>query len=265
MLLVGDSMAELLGTDWQHLAPHYALRLYNYGIIGCGLTTTGEVKIKDQVFSDRRAAAVKCGNWPKYWANEISTLRPQVAAMLFGPFEIRDHLVNGQWIHIGTPAFDKLERAHLQQAVSVLSMGGAKVVFFTSPYYDEGEQLDGSPWPADDPARVNRLNKLLREVAATHPGTVRVIISAVICHRVDIPRRSYEALPSVPPRILSTSHRPEPQCWRRSSSLGSSASRSLSYQTDVCNFAYIAEAFSTGHTSDRIQGRESAHVCQSCT
>ena len=95
--------------------------------------------------------------------------------MLFGPFEIRDHLVNGQWIHIGTPAFDKLERAHLQQAVSVLSMGGAKVVFFTSPYYDEGEQLDGSPWPADDPARVNRLNKLLREVAATHPGTVRVI------------------------------------------------------------------------------------------
>ena len=57
----------------------------------------------------------------------------------------------------------------------MLSMGGAKVVFFTSPYYDEGEQLDGSPWPADDPARVSRLNKLLREVAATHPGTARVI------------------------------------------------------------------------------------------
>jgi hypothetical protein len=178
MLLVGDSMAEILGADWQHLAPHYGLRLYNYGIIGCGLTTTGEVKIKDQVFSDQRVAEfpnVKCGNWPKYWADEISTLHPQVAAMLFGPFEIRDHLVNGQWIHIGTPAFDKLERAHLQQAVSVLSKGGAKDVFFTSPYYDEGEQLDGSPWPEDDPARVNRLNKLLREVAATHPGTVRVI------------------------------------------------------------------------------------------
>ena len=102
-------------------------------------------------------------------------IHPQVVSLLFGPFEVRDHLIHGHWIHIGMPAFDQLELTQLQRAVSVLSAGGAKVVLFTSPYYDQGERLDGSPWPEDDPSRVNRLNTLIREVAADHPDTVRII------------------------------------------------------------------------------------------
>ena len=80
-------------------------------------------------------------------------IHPQVVSLLFGPFEVRDHLIHGHWIHIGMPAFDQLELTQLQRAVSVLSAGGAKVVLFTSPYYDQGERLDGSPWPEDDPSR----------------------------------------------------------------------------------------------------------------
>jgi peptidoglycan/LPS O-acetylase OafA/YrhL len=178
MLLVGDSMAALLGLDWAHTAPEYGVNLLNYGIVGCGLTDTGEVRIEGQAITDEQSpyfSQVKCGDWPHYWASEIDKFHPQVAAMLFGPFEVRDHLLNGKWVHIGMKAFDQLEVANLQKAVSVLSAGGAKVVFFTSPYYNQGEQPNGSPWPEDNPARVNDYNALLRKVAASHPRTVKII------------------------------------------------------------------------------------------
>jgi peptidoglycan/LPS O-acetylase OafA/YrhL len=178
MLLVGDSMATYLGGDWRTVAPRYGVQLTNEGIIGCGLTSTGRVIVQGEAISDESApyfSGVKCRRWPQYWTNQIDLTHPQVAAMLFGPFELRDHLLNGQWVHMGMPAWDNMEISNLQRAVSVLSAQGEKVVFFTSPYYKQGEQLDGAPWPEDDPARVNRWNALLREVAAGHKGTVSVI------------------------------------------------------------------------------------------
>jgi peptidoglycan/LPS O-acetylase OafA/YrhL len=177
LLLVGDSMAEDLGENWQSVAAHYGIALHNSGLQGCGLTPTGEVMITGRVQTDEMAAfvPVPCANWPELWAEQTEQLHPEVAAMLFGPFEIRDHLLHGQWVHIGMPVYDRLEVAHLERAVSILSSHGAKVVFLTSPYFNEGEQLDGSPWPEDNPKRVDRWNTLLREVAARHPGTVTVI------------------------------------------------------------------------------------------
>jgi hypothetical protein len=178
MLLVGDSMAAFLGREWQTLAPRYGVQLINEGIVGCGLTSTGKVMVQGEEISDESSpyfSSVKCGQWSQYWTTQIDQMHPQVAAMLFGPFEVRDHLVNGQWVHIGMPAWDTLELSNLQRAVSVLSAQGARVIFFTSPYYDEGEQFDGTPWPEDDPVRVNRWNALLRQVAAGHKGTVSVI------------------------------------------------------------------------------------------
>ncbi len=48
------------------------------------------------------------------------------------------------------------------------------MVLLTAPCFDSGEQPNGMPWPEDDPARLERYNQLLREVAAEHPATVRV-------------------------------------------------------------------------------------------
>jgi hypothetical protein len=59
--------------------------------------------------------------------------------------------------------------------VAVLTSGGANVALFTSPYFRTGEQPDGNPWPQDDPARVDRLNRIIAEVARRHPGRVAVI------------------------------------------------------------------------------------------
>ncbi len=59
----------------------------------------------------------------------------------------------------------------------VLGSTGSTVVLLTAPYYQQPEQADGQPWPEDDPARVNRYNALLRQVAAASHG--RVVVADV--------------------------------------------------------------------------------------
>ncbi len=51
------------------------------------------------------------------------------------------------------------------------------MVLLTAPYYRQQEQGDGQPWPEDDPARVDRYNALLRQVAAASGG--RVVVADV--------------------------------------------------------------------------------------
>jgi len=49
------------------------------------------------------------------------------------------------------------------------------VVLLTAPYYQQPEQVDGRPWPEDDPTRVDRYNALLRQVASASQGGVTVL------------------------------------------------------------------------------------------
>lgn len=176
ILLEGDSMAWSLALGIQDLAPRYGAVLYPEGVISCGLTTEGEVRdkgvAKSQAVGD---AGVPCAGWPDRWRQQVASYRPQVAALLVGPWEVRDHLIGGRWVHLGQPSFDDYERAQLQQAVDILSSQGAAVALLTSPYYSQGESLQGTPWPEDDPARVDRLNQVIREVAAANPGRATVI------------------------------------------------------------------------------------------
>jgi len=116
-----------------------------------------------------------CPTWPTWWADDVAELHPQVVGLVTGFWEVVDRQYQGRWQHLGDPAFDAYETAQLEHAVAVLSSGGAKVALFTSPYFHTGEQANGDPWPQDDPARVDRLNQLIDQVAARHPGVVSVV------------------------------------------------------------------------------------------
>ena len=48
------------------------------------------------------------------------------------------------------------------------------MVFLTAPCTQEPEQPDGDAWPEDNPARRDAYNKMLRQIAAEHPGRVSV-------------------------------------------------------------------------------------------
>jgi hypothetical protein len=94
--------------------------------------------------------------------------------LLAGRWEVLDRVYEGQWLHVGQPAYDNYLLRQMNLAITVLSSGGAKVLLLTTPCFAPQEQPDGSTYPFDDPARVIRYNQLLRQAAAAHPGVASI-------------------------------------------------------------------------------------------
>lgn len=180
VLLVGDSMAVSLVFGLGPGSQDYDVDLQSDGVIGCGLVTAGLVTnrgISAPETGGLRAGAqwVQCATWPERWANDVARFHPDVVALLAGPWEVRNRYLDGRWIHIGEPAFDRLEETALDRAVDVLGSQGARVVLLTSPYFSQPEQADGRPQPDDAPVRVEDYNAMLRQTARAHPRTVTVV------------------------------------------------------------------------------------------
>ena len=113
--------------------------------------------------------------WPNQWLSAINTVKPNVAVLLAGRWEVLDREYQGSWTNILHPAYAAYVKSQLEQASKLVTGAGVHMVFLTAPCTDEGEQPDGAPWPEDNPARLAVYNKLVREVAAAHPTTDSVV------------------------------------------------------------------------------------------
>lgn len=157
VMVVGDSVAQTLAAG---LSDGDGFDVVNEAALGCGLVT-GEYRY----FGGQYASLPQCAEWPRTWAAAVARHRPDVVAVLVGRWEVMDRRLDGEWRRLGDADFDAYVTAELDRAATVLS-AGAKVAFLTAPYYRRGERPDGGRFPEDDPARVDRFNELLREVAA---------------------------------------------------------------------------------------------------
>ena len=162
VLVEGDSLASTLGVGLGDQGSKYGYQSFDLGKLGCGVATGGPIR-------DARGeidANADCDNWPVYRAQDVKTYDPDVVVLLTGRWEILDRVYQGQWMHVGEPAFDNYLASRLDQAISILSAGGAKVLVLTTPCFAPQEQADGSIFPFDDPARLARYNQLLRAAVA---------------------------------------------------------------------------------------------------
>ncbi len=173
LLILGDSIALTLGMGLSERSQaQYGVAISDHGSLGCDLDP------QLQVFISGRAgpATQGCGLWRGLWPFLVAEERPQVVALGLGRWEVADHLLDGQWVHIGEPAWDQHLSADLESAVAIFHSIGARVVLFTMPYLDpRNRQPDGMPWPENTPARAQAYNALVRQVAQTDPGEVTVI------------------------------------------------------------------------------------------
>lgn len=120
----------------------------------------------------------KCHNWPTEWANVVSEYSPDLALVITGAWEVLNVRLPGSktWTSIGDPATDDFIRSEIDAAIDVVTADGALAVLWLWPPY--------APWASDngrsaiarqhDPARMERLHELMRDVAAAHPQTVRL-------------------------------------------------------------------------------------------
>ena len=164
VLLLGDSVAQTLGAG---LWDGDGFDFVNEARLGCGIVT-GEYRY----FGGQYRDLPECAAWPQSWAAAVARHRPGLVAVLVGRWEVMDRRYEGEWRRLGERAFDAYITAQLDRAVDVVTGTGAKVAFLTAPYYLRGERPDGGRFPEDDPARVDRFNALVREVAARRGAAV---------------------------------------------------------------------------------------------
>jgi SGNH domain-containing protein len=173
LLILGDSIAMTLGMGLSvHARPEYGVSVIDDATVGCDLDPDLEVMTEGAP----GPATQGCDNWRALWPFLTAREQPQVVALGLGRWEVTDHLLDGQWVHIGEPAWDSHLTSDLDAAISIFHGFGAKVVLFTMPYVDPSDrQPDGSPWSENTPSRTRAYNALVRAVAGAHPGEVQVI------------------------------------------------------------------------------------------
>jgi peptidoglycan/LPS O-acetylase OafA/YrhL len=159
----GDSVA---WTLMRYLPPTPGLSFTNYTTIGCGVARGGPYRYFGQTLNQKP----ECDAWPSRWSQRIKHDRPDVVLLIIGRWEIVDRMHEGEWTHIGDPAYDAYLRGELGRALDILGSTGARVVVTTEPYNRRGEKPDGSLYPEDDPDRVDDWNALLRRVVGKRPN-----------------------------------------------------------------------------------------------
>jgi len=142
--------------------------------LGCGIGRGGE----QRAFGET-ARTAECDGWPQRWSAFVGQHHPDIALVQSGQWELVDRRLPGDatWRHIGDPVYDGYLRGEFLAATDELAAAGAMVVWVTLPQYSRLDE-DGLPEAmraSHDPARVDALNAVVREVAAARPDHVRVV------------------------------------------------------------------------------------------
>ncbi|HZR15085.1 MAG TPA: acyltransferase family protein [Acidimicrobiia bacterium] len=169
VLVVGDSVAYTLADGVAARLPGDVV--VNGAVIGCPLVVDRDA---------RRIDAVETGpvnplcDWRARWPPVVDKLRPDVAVIMFGAWDVYDVRVGGQWLDVGSAAW----RAHvdtlLSQAVAILTAQGARVVLVTNPYFQENEVPGQVHYQRNDRRRVDAINDEIRAVAASAGPSARL-------------------------------------------------------------------------------------------
>jgi peptidoglycan/LPS O-acetylase OafA/YrhL/lysophospholipase L1-like esterase len=173
VMVIGDSVGKTLADG---LRDTDGVHVVNEGILGCGLSVGGPYRYFGGQYDD----LPQCAQWEARWTAALQRDRPDLVAILVGRWECMDRKHDGRWMHLGDPAYDAYVAAQLDRAVTLMSAGGTRVALLTAPYYLRGERPDGGRYPEDDPARVDAFNRVLRSVAARHPGVSVIDLNAAL-------------------------------------------------------------------------------------
>ncbi|HEY8515514.1 MAG TPA: acyltransferase family protein [Candidatus Binatia bacterium] len=144
--------------------------------LGCGLFVFGEM----EKFGRWAPENKKCHGALERWKAKVVEDRPDVAIVLVGPWEVRNRRrsPDDPPRALGDPVLDAATRDAIVAAVEALTESGASVVWLTSPHI-RALGPTGKPTvseiAASEPARIDRLNELIREVAREYPDRMRVV------------------------------------------------------------------------------------------
>ena len=119
---------------------------------------------------ERRNLADSCPNWQPAWAQSARKLRPQIALVMLGAWDVFDLTIDGRLVPFGTPAWDARFTDALNRGTGELKRADAQVALSLLPCYRPVRGSAGL-WPErGDDGRTRHVNTLLRAAAAADPA-----------------------------------------------------------------------------------------------
>jgi len=170
--VAGDSNAYTLGMALRRWAEGREVDVWVSGWFACHLVRGGEYRYAGQ---DPKPTEQKCNDWPATRAAELARIRPHVTLVVNGLFDVLDRRLSGSrtWRHVGEPGFDGLLRREIERMTDLALDAGSRVVWATYPLIKTGT-IEGVPprvrHPENDPARIEALNGMIRQVAKSRPA-----------------------------------------------------------------------------------------------
>jgi hypothetical protein len=173
VLVVGDSVAFTVGfalEDWG--ASNGDIAVNTAAQFGCAVARGGAYKFQGDVryFEDR------C-DWGQTYPELVAGYRPDVVVLSSGIWEVvnRQLVGDSRYRNIGSPDIDRYILGEFLSAIDTLGADGAHVVVLTQPRIESGLDKGYKDLPESEPARIDRLNGLLREAVALRPGVATLV------------------------------------------------------------------------------------------
>ncbi len=157
--VVGDSVALVMGEGLMRVGPSFGLEVWDQGLLGCGV-------LRGTMWIEGAAHDVSpvCAGWPTRFREIVDMWEPQVVVLLIGAWDAYDVKMDGEWVEFGTPRHDQFVLGEMRHAIDVLRSRGAEVVLLTTPYFEPRRDIVDRERTAYNPARVDHLNGLLRQI-----------------------------------------------------------------------------------------------------
>jgi peptidoglycan/LPS O-acetylase OafA/YrhL len=176
MLLLGDSVADTLGSELQLEAARHGVELRSVTRPGCGMTT--DTPLRDDGTPVPWGSA--CGDaTAEYQSGMVANETPDVVLWL-STWETSDAIFKGQEADFGTQAGDRALLAELEEARTRIEAGGARLVLLTVP--PPADTSEVKPLRPDEAPRRRHLNELFERFAALHPSDVAVAdLASIVC------------------------------------------------------------------------------------
>jgi len=184
----GDSTALTSGMGFFTQATPAGLATFVEGQVelGCGVSRFRESRSDLSLEPD-----ANCPDWRTIWPQRVAPGGIDVALLMSSVWELPDSVLpDGTSGAIGDPAVDDFIRSEFIAAVDVLSATGALVVIVNAPRFSQWADDGRNEYVVRqyDPARTDRLNQILAEVAAARPDRAVVLdLAAGMAGRIEDP------------------------------------------------------------------------------
>ncbi len=174
VVILGDSTAHSLAVN-KPAGIGDTFKITDGAQAGCSVYSDGKAVSSRNGYSRSFGG---CSGWQEHWANKAQKGNAEVALIVLGAWDVFDVEVGGTTIVFGTPDADARFMNGLLSGIAALASVGVHSALLEIPCMRPID-VEGAGFPAvperGDDARVAHLNDLLRQVAATTPGTATFI------------------------------------------------------------------------------------------